>query len=450
MIAQRRQLAQVYGKKARSEPEHFLNRLVTTSKISPAARTTPIQRKVGFEFEVPNWRVTSPVGGLGKNTRLMDGAGWYLQTDTQGDVFDPEFVTRPVEETDAGWRQLDGAMQHMDITLQTLAAIPDHNNRTILHIGGSHPHASVTRHGPLIGDPQISAGIRLDRIPRLLQDLGHPAGAVVPQSPASAQLAAGAGAALNLATARANARAVAVQHGARVRSEAYEGLIALMGAYLIHAAEIFPAYTKQAAHIMSRSSLPSAFGQTRESNWHGRVPANTLVADVLAVANIAASPWLFPVGMQHANDEDREREPWRFVGRDAWIRGIANGRDILAEARGASSSMGAMGLERVGPAQTRLGFDVRPKGIILELRDVQMNIPYEQWYAFAIAVFQYIREMNDLNIAAPAYHPVANFGTPGVVPPAPAAPPPAQPGWFARQVRRVQNLAATLRGYLPL
>jgi len=202
--------------------------------------------------------------------------------------------------------------------------------------------------------------------------------------------------------------------------------------------------------VIFGSSLPAAFAKTTEANWRGRVPADTLVADVLAVANVAVSPWLFPVGMDAANDEDRQNEPWRFVNRMAWIRGIANGQDILAAAPGASSSMGNMGLERVGPEETRLGFDIRPQGIILELRDVQMNIPHEQWYAFAIAVFHYVREMNDLNIAAPAYHPVANFGAPGVVPPAPAAPPLAQPGWFMQQLRRVQNFAAALRGYLPL
>jgi hypothetical protein len=403
------------------------------TKIEGGSKT--IQRKVGFEFEVPNWRITNPAH-LGKNTRLINGNGWYLQNDVLGgNDYDPEFVTRPVEETDAGWRQLDAAMQDMNNTLQAMDNIADPpGTETVQNLGGIHATAIVDRHnrGPLIGDPQVSTGINLSRLPMFLSDLGHDPMGVAPQSMQSDQLAHEGGAATQLAGCAQRAAQRCNPITGRVRSEEYEGLIALMGSFVRRAASIFATYMKQAAHVMSRSNLPSAMAKTPEANWRGRVNATTLLNDVLFVADLASTPLgnqpeLFPYGVQGATQQERQQEPWRFVDRNAWIRGIANGRDLLRGMLG-SSSWGGMGLERVGPQQTNWrGADIRPQGIILELRDVQTSVPWDHWYPFTTAVFRYIREVNDLTVMNPQYHGFANFGTQGTPGPVPQAPPLAPP-----------------------
>jgi len=428
------------------------------------ARPVSIQRKVGFEFEVPNWSVNTATP-LAKNTRLMNGNGWYLQNDVLGfGGSDPEFVTRPVDETDEGWRQLDTAMQDMNVTLAALdGAITTTGSETVANLGGSHPTATITGAPPFIGDPQVSAGINLSRLPTLLTALSHDPNAGVPRTLESQQLAAQGGAEVNLSECAQRAAQICNPGGPRARSIEYEGLIALMGSFVHNAANMTATYMKQAAHVMSRSNLPDAIAQLPEANRRGRVNAATLVNDVLLVANVANTQWggypeLFPAGAQYDlttaegrkdKADDQRRDPWRFVGRNAWIRGIANGTDLLRGLQG-SSSWGAMGLERVGPEQTGwFGRDIRPKGIIVELRDVKMNVPWDQWYPFAIAVFHYIREVNDLAIAAPQYQGFPNLGQQGLVPPVPGAPPAAPPGWWERRLQDLQDLGAWLNNQIP-
>ena len=440
-------LQRAYGNQA---VQRMLAQRHAVPTVGPA-RPPLIQRKVGFEFEVPEWRVNT-ARPLAKNTRLMNGNGWYLQNDVLGGgVSDPEFVTRPVDETDDGWRQLDTAMQDMNVTLAALdGAITNNGTETVANLGGSHPTATITGTPPFIGDPQVSAGVNLARLTTLLTDLSHDPAGHAPQSVQSQQLAVGGLAGINLAECIQQAAQVCAPGGPRVRSEAYEGLITLVGSFVRSAASIGAEYMKQAAHVMSRSNLPQVVAQLPEANWRGHLDANTFLADVLAVADLGTTdfgegPELFPYLLNTFSAQERRREPWRFLNRNRWIRGLANGTDSLRGLQG-SSSWGELGLERVGPEETGwFGRDVRPEGIIVELRDVRQNVPWDHWYPFAIAVFHYMREMNDLAVAAPQYQGFAGFGTQGVAPPVPGAPPVAPPTWWERRLQNLQDIGAFLR-----
>lgn len=434
--------ADVMGAKAlqmKHSNEDKVNSTLQHRNITTSSST--LQRKVGFELEVPLWSITKPNGPYAKNIKLATGTGWYLQSDLLGGAsVDPEFVVMPVDETPAGLASLTAAMANLTAFGAGLvgAAAGPIPMRGLAGVTGQGMAGIIDRRvGPLLADPQVTAGIHKDRVLDLLTDLGNivigPGGGQIPGSAGTAELAEGPGAALSLETASQAGQALIAAPNNRSRE--YAGLVALVGHQVYRGRTVMAQYSKQLASVMVRSKIPPALVATDEIR-NGTVTIVQWRADVLNAATDAgadvvpalADPLIFAWGVG--------------VGPtvQAYLDGLYGGQqDLLANTE---PSMGAMGTERVGPVQTYFGFDVRPKGLIVELRDIKQDIPMAQWTPFAIAIFNYVQGMNDLAVAAPVYAGIPGFGL-AAPPPVPAAalPPPPDVGF-------VQGWATYLRAYI--
>jgi hypothetical protein len=392
---------------------------------------TVVQRKVGFEIEMPNILVARGtlvdrtkdksgklevpeeeehlIGGSGqffqssfsskhsdledrfevretgvpvKGEKMTGQTGWKLTPDGGEGNWYAEFITDPIDETKQA-RQIAVVMDAVADYAAGIGLLPDHEFRTL-----DRKYLIQRRPGAIRGAFHITGGIKLDQILALLQRLSD-----------AARFLTDTGAHLNEDEADILDTATGASAQIGGGSAAYKGLVALVGSYIAgqRRAGETPASAKHFLPVMSRTNL----GDIRTKVAH--MPAfGQFEADVLAAANLAAGDAtlrLFPHGLEGGLDQARTIDANPDITIRAWLAGIYRGRDLSwSETR--TSAGKPFKFEGVGPDIPRTflhclpWFSTRAEGAILELRNLDGIVPVARWTNVSVAFAEVFRNLN--------------------------------------------------------
>jgi hypothetical protein len=347
----------------------------------------PIQRAVGFEFET-RWQLQAePVDQMGyaswifsgaalggnaltRNETLVKGNGWTMAPDTHAGNMVAEFKTNPVDENDAN--TLNTAMNDMHTYCQNLDAIG--GATTLRQVAG----ASVVRHRknttivpgahPIDGRPQATGGVRLDRIIRLLEEMGQH---VTPAHAGGERLLVNDPQVAFQSIFRTTTSAARRRQQAQGWSDTYTGLVALMSTYInmsyaYQMVNLLLPYWKPVAAAFNRTSMNTIL--TKSGG------ATTLLADILTVTRRVGTD-AFPPTAPPANRTTIQ----------AWVTEVINNQEV-------SWSDKFFKLERVGPS--RYFSVLRHQGAPIELRGLEKPRRYQDWPQLAASLLGYFRALN--------------------------------------------------------
>jgi len=385
-----------------------------------------VQRAVGFEFETSDRIQQRKLGGLywaelPKAKVVMNcGNDVKLTADrnSAGHSVVEMVLDPPVDEANAAQfalaittfttvgNALGGLAANVPVTLDQVAALNGPQDMRIVP-SGSH----------FRGNPQMTLGVRFDRLINFLDDAarGQHAGAGV-HGPGKDELTQYKG--QTLASVQAAQGLVHPQTGLPLSTK-MQGLLALLGNYLKTGQANVQGHKLNYAKLISGAFM----ARTDFSHMFDKLPALEQVyftahpdqfADLaLQVANLQHSEGtlLFDRGVRKSNepnsssynkDHARARRTPLGMTRGNWLEGLTDGRDSISSAqqRGARDTL--EGLGALGDRTDRVGNDpavaqtVRNKGrgVILELRQMRDNKTPNEFGVIAQAVFDYIAALN--------------------------------------------------------
>lgn len=385
--------------------------------IAPPRRI--VQCKVGFEFET-SWLILAPNRAVGPDDPIIEGRGWHMVPDRtarsvvkevrkdgiypRGNV---EFVTDAFEETEAGQRGLEAALEEIGSTIDALTfrqvdpvAIEQAVRGTVgwgsyLRTEGRALRDKVLvqrGHGPLIAKPQMTAGIKLEYVYTALNEMARPRGDLAENLHVTSGTFRADPATYQEIHSRARARAMERQAAATgpdlpsgsYRAQVYEGVLALLGTYLYLAGtrRDLP-YDKALVPLLSRTDL-------------GKLPewarGNNLALDAMYVSTRFLGTTDDDM-FAHVFDQlfvDPERNSHLTVL--SWLNGISAGRDPLSWGQDRSARWNP---QAVGSP------DDRGVGHVFEFRGMAGGLPHDQWRRFALTHFEYVKGLNSGAIASP-------------------------------------------------
>jgi hypothetical protein len=325
-----------------------------------------------------------------KGFTLVQGDGWTMSND-EGEM---EFATEPFGETDVEGAQ--AVMESLTAFTGQLVGLSDtYDLIPIIWLEGSTKlgkvAAIVPRAPEMPAVPQMTAGIDLARLARMIAAIGTPG------SEARQELTRERGATLQAITARLPERL-------NERSHQYRGMVALMATAVAQGATL-PAVTteKDITPLMARTNVGLAFARTPEREEAGdnrealTELRQMLLQDVVETASAAAGgATIFPI------DADLRIFP-DTTGRDManrtgptvrqWVNGVVEGRDLSSAGsileRLTARSMGAFQfMEDVG--------EENQPGIILEFRDLPRDLPRTEWTPWAVRMMEWVAFFNNM------------------------------------------------------
>lgn len=348
--------------------------------------TAPIQRLVGFELETTS--ALTPGEGtpaLQKDKALLTGAGWSLTVEVTGSGKVVEFKVRAIDDQSdpavlkatvdnlATFAATLGGSAGASITIEDLATA---SATTVAD--DKFKKASVTPEGAtIVAKPQMTAGISLDKIANLLEDM----------SKENSQLIGGPPKAEDTAGIRKkfSDTAASLDLFADIEkfSKTYQGFIALLSSY-IHTATSSGrlAYFKAGVAALSRADL----------GLYMKIPEIAakkaqILKDVLFYADVKEGDKLIPGGTY----DDQKREVAVGITIGEWVKSIIAGTDAIPWSLQVNQESKAFELEPTGPPKAE---GARAQGLPIEVRSLQSRVPHTAWSPYLVHLFKYVKVLN--------------------------------------------------------
>lgn len=352
-----------------------------------------VQRLVGFEFET-NSRLTpgETERALQKDKVLLTGAGWTMTVEVIGGTVTRvvEFKVRAIDDQadpatlEATMDDLEGFVDFLvgtgaPTTLADLGKASGHTTDS------EHPATTVTPavvDGFMTARPQMTAGISIDRLLNLIEDL----------SKGNELFAAEGEAATGIKkefSEAATATELFLDLIPPAAPKSYQGFVTLLSSYIIAArAGGAPKYFKAAVAALSRADLGSFI----------TIPGiaarkSSVLADVLFAAKAKDSDLLFPEGVLNENGEVEVR-PFTIK---QWIDGIVAGEDPIPWSPQLNQSNQPFGFEPVGPGASA---PERATGVPIEIRSLIQGVRHTRWKELALHLFKYVKVLNSAQPAS--------------------------------------------------
>lgn len=393
--------ADVMGSKAlqmKSGPH--THRLIQKNMWSGAY--TPVQRKIGFEIEVPSadiWVTRAEdleddgdakhegdakdpgkkqPRVLSKGEVLHQGDGWKLTPDgsrAKGRAWTPEYIISAIDET----------MNAAQIPLK-MAAVAKHAQDNLLNPkswskGGGFSVEPDRNYDGIMGSFHITGGVRLSQISQLIKTL-HQGDKRITDVATRAE---------NISVSGSNYKSVVA-------------LVALQISDLVTHESEDDYSAKRTVGILSRTDLGAVVKKVTKLTRR-----STFIAEVLQAANVKADTKLFRHKLPGYVNTHRSIDNQQDLTAGEWLEKLLSGHDFTwSETR--NDAGGDFGYDQVGPAAGI--FNQRADGVVLELRSLDEqgpNIrPVEQW---ADVAARYTRLFSMLNRKAAANEVNQSFGT---------------------------------------
>jgi len=362
--------------------------------------SSAIQPKVGFEFET-SWELAATTRGSGVpnganetalpvKVPLVKRDGWALTADFNKTKV-AEFVTDPIEESD-GFTLLMQMNTLRNVTSGMVAAdgTAGRDGDWIKLKQNSTAELWIKKgDADMKAAPQMTAGVRLDRMIPLMKAMSKNRNLPGPQELLNKPTGEGAEKIARLmreATKRAEEyfASLSVPEKTAPGMNQFAGTIALLGLYALLGKEHGQLeYAKELSPLMARTNLGKLPASVRTHGKLGR--------GVMYVANIPEGDLDQKLFRQGFSDGSFGGPTFR-----AWITGIKRGDDPLRAFSGDQMS-NLDRLEGVGP--TTLNFDTfeedfEAQGLIVELRGMQEGLPHDKWPTLAYHLREYIVHLN--------------------------------------------------------
>jgi hypothetical protein len=429
-------------------------------------RTAPkgvVQRNVGFEFEVGRYQVQqlnanmTPQqytgatqlnpgdlgdGNLEKSKAMARGTGFEMQVDEGANDFHLEFVTSGVgfPETKAGRGDLKTAMEGMEALGKEVTAKTGTAGAT-LNLGGgtrrlvqtgevtggipTKPETVISGAGQMEAEPQTTAGIRLDQIATLMENMAAPAGESQAEkrrrSPQRTTLAAKSNVQDTAAMREAPPAARTAIDNFKVQmtnagvvlpggfgSESLVGLMALIYTYLKKATLQVRDYPKSLFPLLGITDFASMFAMLPDDDQAPFTAVPQRFVDInLAAANMAGTGGTAFFAGGFANqltnmtvlETQQAAAALGAITRQDWLSDIPQGTDRLTKAYTHVDALESMGKlnrgEEVGQEHT-FSRDTNTDAPILELRRLAGHVGINNWKDLALDIFDFIVKLNDL------------------------------------------------------
>lgn len=407
-----------------------------------------VRRAVGFEFEVGKWTVEKidrslswketggwdaiPDGDVAPFGGVIANAGpWRFTGDTSNDGSTHlEWVmASPVEETDAGRDELEQRMDALYLyNEQLMAAHPKkakirrqspglETRRVRGSEVGLPKHVLVQPWATMEAEPQMTAGIALDRVYRIMENLdkkkratesekqfqGRQAGAAVLMGKGVAEKPMVASSPQAARTAFATTKHPG--DGAPTEpSNKLIGMLSLMRTYLIGAQQK-KSYAKGIAPLLLKTDFAKLFSMlpTTERDYYS-LNADIWEKVVLATAGLTpldADQPLFTNSITYVEQRGL-MDQLQYLERGTWIRGLAlYGVDYctpdgLKRLGVDEVSEHLFGFGSLGDKTDTVGREDKQtnKSAVIEFRRLSGKLPHTMWKDFALELFDYVRAVN--------------------------------------------------------
>ena len=422
--------------------------------VVPRSAEGPVQRKVGFEFEVGSISTTKTTllgrNKLKKQDPLVTGVNYTAEADeeTAGDpcyanprysgYSDLEFVTSAFPVTVAGFGQLTTALTEISAIIRYIST---HTNTDIA--ANNLPHGAPTANryarwagvGLMMGKPQATIGLRLTALDTLFRDISlNAAGGAAPAT--SAQELFGGGLDPYAASAGGTAAATGLASVTRPRAAADAEMVASLPAWQ-HSPELVALITQLILYLDAGQVGAPGYGKTIAGSFMMRTAFDRVYRELPAASRTIFDPHpdifasmvgraarrvnahltdtgdVFSGGIYNdagkyglASAEPKTAKQRATMtgklARRAWMEGIASGTDRLTQAHFPSQKQSRLyEIESLG----RYGANTDPMGAqhlpVLELR----GLPSVQAGLFALMAMDIFRYVFAMNTAAAGGNP---------------------------------------------
>lgn len=403
------------------------------------ATALAVQRAVGYEFEASSWGSYQPRGlstlsaaianppnkakRIDKGETLVKGTGFELQADDRsGGGSDIEFVTDAFAETDkAGVAAAANGIVTMFQDLDNLAQQAAGGRIRVkdLPTGNVKMKRAFLSPGYLSVKPQTTLGIRLDQVFEVLKEIGLAQGGETPKEtqdrmdgrqklmslPTAGTQPGHAITRVGNATTEVEA-ALAAHKNANAPlanwapTDSAKGFLALLFTYMEAAKNTLPDYAKAIAPIMARTDFAKIFDLIPPNDRailgaNGGTALVTVMGLCPAFGAMNMTLPLFEGGI-HANT-GAPSPILDDLKRDAWLKGITKGVDLLTQkkfpskkksARAEIESLGSLGKKTEGVGNLGIAAP------IFELRGMAGNVPVHTLPALTEAIRKYAKHKN--------------------------------------------------------
>ena len=328
----------------------------------------------------------------GKEHAFLKTNTWYLTSDGG----DPEFVIEPpLDETDEkAANRLERIIKEIKDTAKSFGktdvSFQLGQKGFVWVIGGNAPEPEIT------GDPQMTAGIRYDRISAVIKRLGASdnvahqqlmTNSLVKHYEGDDVLLAGLRKKLKKSITEVDLEKV-FQFDKPQAKQAF-GVLVLMASYVRKAKQLKDAYMKD-------------FPLLAKSNFVNIIKCSPFGSMVLTeeqlqffIAFICGDRG--PDEYVYTPEKDEKEDKGPTIAE--WVRALfdkAKPRDLLSFAHNpkfADSSMG--NLEKVDLLAGKTSSEPKIPAPIVEFRRIKDTVPISQWETFALAAMQWVKAMND-------------------------------------------------------
>jgi hypothetical protein len=343
-----------------------------------AAGVPIVQRAVGIEFEIDNVRSYSKnlfdtPKDLKKKDKIVKGRGFALEADEMPGHSNMEFVTSAFPETPDGGEALNRAVDGIAGIIQTLTGQIDTEVSANALAAYGTPVTNrflLPKSAPFIGKPQVTAGVRLDKLDDFFEAV-----ALRQQAPAASPNAAvvfGGQMTPNTMTREAFSQSSGVGPVATARQATHKALVQIhsevqlddpsnpviggpelralvtqLVMYLVRGAVGVPGYGKTiAGEFMGRTDFaklfkllpedkrqyfeknPQKFARlvliaAKDAAWHGEYKGQMAPAGPVFEGKLYNDPLMYGTSKLHQQDLLPQ------LRRDQWLLGIVGGTDLL-------------------------------------------------------------------------------------------------------------------------
>lgn len=385
---------------------------------------------IGFEFAI-GWQVykDAPVPMGASTPPAFDKAAKLLETpyfDVTVDGVEVEFVVHPIEEDAQGEAEVKKRLLYLNEWVKVLnskkrkGSIPFSEVKSLFPPNMSKPFVLYNCADNIAAMPQVTIGIRLGRLRKLLRILGDE------KTQAAQTLFAS-----NKSFYSGLASKTAVDHS-RIKDSKWSdhkpsaklrGLATYLALYLQRGVVPFEGTSinavKYLMFMMSRTKFSALFNELPlDEQTHYRQAPNDWVSFICSdMMKLSLGRAVDSTGrlIEYLVDDRRNLQGDQRVHidikRNEWLKGMLNGQDLFSAAahpldsdenkqkyEDSNPGLGhrLRGLAALGDKMDTVNYQGAAENTaIVEFRARQAELPYPEWQAYGIKMFRFFREINE-------------------------------------------------------
>ncbi|BDD09289.1 hypothetical protein FUAX_17210 [Fulvitalea axinellae] len=355
-----------------------------------------------------------------KGDILLEGDGFTVQADISVKERWPymEIVTDPFEETPEGYAKLTATMAKLTRMMARVKREPGYiwlsNLKEFGALRSEHKEAVMKTRGSEEAYFQVTAGLGLDKLGRLFDDLGYPD---EEETEAERERKAGGRSTFippnksvdPLFRYRSQLMVREVDRTVRrladrapmLKDPQLMGLLRVVGMYLMFGSQEVGHYPKSFVPVLARTDVATMFEKLprplkatlrnyKANLWRAVVDD---LCGLLGIGGLSARFFARGVYQYHTNLAMRNMLG-KDLTRDDWVSNLPFGKDLLTEKHYPDRHRAYL-FRAMGGMGAHMDKDSDKTGApVFEFRKINKDVPFSEWQSFGQSVFKYIYALN--------------------------------------------------------